>query len=113
MKWSGAAANRLASSSSASSGIDPGAAIKGGMRKSLLVLFAMALASVAARAEQPRLQKPDKAATFGKLLPLKRSNSANACAEYGAGFVKIEGTSTCIKIGGAISIGAGVSSGSR
>ena len=64
-------------------------------------------------AEQPRPQKPDKAATSGKLLPLKRSNSANACAEYGAGFVKIEGTNTCMKIGGAVSIGAGVSSGSR
>ena len=73
----------------------------------------MALASVAAAADQPRLQKSDKAATSGKLLPLKRSSSANACAEYGAGFVKIEGTNTCMKIGGAISIGAGTSAGSR
>jgi hypothetical protein len=83
------------------------------MRKSLLVMFAMALASVAARAEQPRLQRADKAATPGKSLPLKRPSSANACAEYGAGFVRIEGTNTCMKIGGAVSIGAGVSSGSR
>jgi hypothetical protein len=82
------------------------------MRKSLLVVFAMALASIAARAEQPRLQKADRTATSNKLLPLKRSNS-NACAEYGAGFVKIEGTNTCMKIGGAVSIGAGASSGSR
>ena len=78
------------------------------MRKSLLVIMAVVLPSVAA-AEQPRLQKPDKAATPGKQLPLKRSNSASACAEYGAGFVKIEGTNTCMKIGGAIGIGAGVS----
>ena len=83
------------------------------MRKSLLVMMAVVLPSVAALAEQPRPQKPDKAATSGKLLPLKRSNSANACAEYGAGFVKIEGTNTCVKIGGAVSVGAGVSSGSR
>jgi hypothetical protein len=83
------------------------------MRKSLFVMMAMVLPSVAALAEQPRSQKPEKAATSGKLLPLKRSNSANACAEYGAGFVKIEGTSTCMKIGGAASIGAGVSGGSR
>jgi hypothetical protein len=83
------------------------------MRKSLLVLFAMALASVAAFAEQPRPPKHDKAATSGKLLPLKRSNSASACAEYGAGFVRIEGTNTCMKIGGAVSVGAGVSGGSR
>ena len=83
------------------------------MRKSLLVMFAVVLASITARAEQPRLEKADKAASSGKSLPLKRSNSANACAEYGAGFVKIEGTNTCMKIGGAVSVGAGVSGGSR
>jgi Porin subfamily len=83
------------------------------MRKSLLILTAVVLASIAARAEQPRLQKADKTATSGKQIPLKRSHSANACAEYGAGFVKIEGTNTCMKIGGAVSVGAGVSSGSR
>jgi porin-like protein len=83
------------------------------MRKSLLVIMAVALPSVAAAAEQPRLQKPDRAATSGKLLPVKRAHSANACAEYGAGFVKIEGTNTCMKIGGAVSVGAGVSGGSR
>jgi hypothetical protein len=47
------------------------------------------------------------------VLPVKRPNSANACAEFGAGFVRVEGTSTCMKIGGAIGVGAGVSSGSR
>ena len=83
------------------------------MRKSLLIVMAVTLPSVAALAEQPRSQKPDKVATSGKLLPLKRSNSANACAEYGAGFVKIEGTGTCVKIGGAVSVGAGASGGSR
>jgi hypothetical protein len=83
------------------------------MRKSLLIMMAVALASAAAAAEQPRPRKADRAATSGQLLPMKRSNSANACAEYGAGFVRIEGTNTCIKIGGAVSVGAGVSSGAR
>jgi hypothetical protein len=83
------------------------------MRKSLLVMLAVVLASLAARAEQPRLQKPDKAAPSGQSLPLKRPSSANACAEYGAGFVKVEGTNTCMKFGGSVSIGAGVSGGSR
>jgi Porin subfamily len=76
-------------------------------------MLAVVLASVAAAAEQPRLRKADKAATSGKSLPLKRPSSANACAAYGAGFVRIEGTNTCMKIGGAVSVGAGVSSGSR
>ena len=83
------------------------------MRKSLLVVMAVALPSVATAAEQPRLWTSDKTATSGKPLPLKRANSVRACAEYGAGFVKIEGTNTCVKIGGAISVGAGVSSGAR
>ena len=83
------------------------------MRKPLLVMIAVVLPSVAAAAEQPRPQKSRKAATPDKVLPLKRSSSTNVCAEYGAGFVKIEGTNTCMKIGGAISIGGGVSSGSR
>jgi hypothetical protein len=83
------------------------------MRKSLLIMMAVVLASAADAAEQPRPQKADRAAMSGRLLPLKRSNSANACAEYGAGFVRIEGTNTCMKIGGAVSVGAGVSGGSR
>ena len=80
------------------------------MRKFLLVMIALALPPVAAAAEPLRLQKTDKI-TPDKPVPLKRSG--NACAEYGAGFVRIEGTNTCMKIGGAVSIGAGVASGSR
>ena len=71
------------------------------------------LPASAALAEQPRLQKSDKAAPSGKVLPLKGARSANSCAEYGAGFVKVEGTDTCMKVGGAVSVGAGVSGGSR
>jgi hypothetical protein len=83
------------------------------MRKSLPVIVAVALLPVSAFAEQPRLQKSDKAATSDKVLPLKRAAPANSCAEHGAGFVKVEGTNTCMKIGGAISIGVGVAGGSR
>ena len=81
------------------------------MRISLLVMSVLALPTVAGAAEPLRLQKIDKVKASDKPLLLKRSS--NACAEYGAGFDKIEGTSTCMKIGGAISVGAGMSSGSR
>ena len=81
------------------------------MPKFLLVMIVLALPSVAAATEQLRLQKTGKVTASDKPLPLKRPS--NACAEYGAGFVKIEGTSTCMKIGGAVSVGAGVSGGSR
>ena len=76
-------------------------------------MTAAVLFSATALAEQPRAHKPYKAETLAKSLPLKRPSSANACAEYGAGFVRIEGTNTCMKIGGAVSVGGGVSSGSR
>ena len=83
------------------------------MRNLLTAIIALVLSAVAATAEQRRLPNPDKPATSGKVLPLKRSGSANACAEYGAGFVKIEGSNSCMKIGGATSFGAGVSGGAR
>jgi hypothetical protein len=79
------------------------------MRKFLLVIVAALLPASATFAEQSRIPRSEKAATSGKLLPLKGARSANSCAEYGAGFVRIEGTNTCMKIGGAIGIGAGVS----
>ena len=83
------------------------------MRKFLLTIAALVLTGMAAfAAEQPGRQKSDNVAS-GKLLPLKRSTPDNSCAAYGPGFVKVEGSSTCMKIGGEISIGAGTSAGSR
>ena len=84
------------------------------MRKSLLAIPALMLTGVAAlAAEQTGYQKSDRAAPAAKLLPLKRATSGNSCAAYGAGFVKLEGSDTCVKIGGAVGIGAGTSTGSR
>ena len=42
-----------------------------------------------------------------KELPVKGATSANSCAAYGPGFVKVEGTNSCMKIGGALSVGVG------
>ena len=83
------------------------------MRKSLLVMLAVVLPSMDMAAEPLRPKNPDANTQFGKRLAVKRLSPANACAQYGAGFVMIEGTSTCMKSGGAVGIGAGVSSGSR
>lgn len=84
------------------------------MRKSVLAIAAVMLTGVAAlAAEQTGHQKSDKATPAAKLLPLQRATSGNSCAAYGSGFVKVEGTETCVKVGGAVSIGAGTSAGSR
>jgi hypothetical protein len=42
---------------------------------------------------------------------LKGTASGNSCAAFGPGFVKLEGSNSCVKIGGATSIG--VSGGGR
>jgi hypothetical protein len=48
-----------------------------------------------------------------KTLPMKGASSATSCAAYGPGFVKVDGTDTCMQIGGAVSISVGGAIGRR
>jgi hypothetical protein len=75
------------------------------MRTILLAMLLLALPASAAPAQQSSPHKHDKPAPPDKLLPLKGTASGNSCAAFGPGFVKVEGSGTCVKIGGAISIG--------
>ena len=78
------------------------------------ILLALAVAMLPAAAAEPSSsQKPGKALAPGRLLPLKGAGAGNSCAAYGPGFVKLDGTDTCVKIGGVVGIGAGSDSGSR
>jgi hypothetical protein len=78
------------------------------MRNILLAIVVVTLSASIAAAEQRSRQKPDPTPAPERLLPLKREAGAgNSCAAYGPGFVKIDGTSTCVKVGGGIEIGAG------
>jgi Porin subfamily len=81
------------------------------VRNILIVIVVATLSAASAVAAPSGSQKPDKPTNSGKLLPMK--GAGNACAAYGPGFVKVEGTETCVKIGGAVSIGVGSSIGSR
>jgi hypothetical protein len=74
---------------------------KARMRILCLILIGLVVTS-AAVAETLRPVISERAVQ-GKVLPLKKPTAANSCAEYGAGFVKVEGTESCVKIGGAIS----------
>ena len=78
------------------------------MRNVVLLIAMTALwpASPAA-AEQPRPQKSDQSGSTVPQVPLKRAGAERSCAAYGAGFVRVDGTQTCVKIGGAVSIGVG------
>jgi hypothetical protein len=83
------------------------------MRNTLLAIVVAVLpASIALAEPSSSNHKPDKAAP-GRLLPLKGAAASNSCAAYGPGFVKVDGTGTCVKIGGAVSIGAGAAGGWR
>jgi hypothetical protein len=77
------------------------------MRKILLLIAVSALLPApSAAAEQLRQQKSDKSIS-ARQLPLKGARTDQSCAAYGAGFVRVDGTQTCVKIGGAVSIGVG------
>jgi hypothetical protein len=84
------------------------------MRNTLLLIVGAALlpASIAL-ADQSGHPKSDKPTPSGRPLPMKGAGASNSCAAYGPGFVKVDGTETCVKIGGAVSIGVGGSSGGR
>ncbi|MCP1766391.1 hypothetical protein [Bradyrhizobium japonicum] len=75
------------------------------MRAPLLILISL-LATSAAAAEDLRLP-PAERPQAGKALPLKGTGGtakAGSCASYGPRFVMVEGTGTCVKIGGSISV---------
>jgi hypothetical protein len=75
------------------------------MRTIFPVIVLAVLSVSAAPAQQSRDGKPDKPAKSLALRPAKAA--PNPCAEYGAGFVRIEGSATCMKIGGSVGIGVG------
>jgi hypothetical protein len=75
----------------------------------LAILILLLPASVLA--EPSGHPKPDKFVRSGKQLPVKSAAHGNPCAVYGPGFVRVEGTETCLQIGGSVSIGAGTSIG--
>ena len=81
------------------------------MRNLLFAIVVLALPVSAVLAQSSVAPKPDRPKNSEKRLPLKRSGNGNACAAYGPGFVKVEGTDTCVRIGGSIDVGVG--SGSR
>jgi hypothetical protein len=74
------------------------------MRTILPVIVLAVLSASAASAQQSSDRKPGKPPA----VPLRPAKAAaNPCAEYGAGFVRVEGSSTCVKIGGSFGVGIG------
>ena len=89
----------------------PAAALKPAAMRTLLLILISSLAATAAVAqalpptERPQAVKAVSAKAPLKTLPMKRTaGKANPCASYGPRFTMIEGTTTCVRIGGAISV---------
>jgi hypothetical protein len=76
-----------------------------------LIPAALLLVSQAAAQQSPQL-KFDQPAN-SKTLPVKPPKADNSCAAYGAGFIRLPDTGTCVKIGGSISVGVGARAGHR
>jgi hypothetical protein len=76
------------------------------MQKNLLMLGALLLLASAAAAESSHPLKLDQPTSVTS-LPVKQPKSVDSCAAYGAGFVKLAGSDSCVKIGGSVSIGVG------
>ena len=72
------------------------------MEKIVLAVVVAVLPTWVAVAQQSN-QPPKHSPKSGTLRPIK----GNPCAMYGAGFVKVEGSDTCVKIGGGVSVEAG------
>lgn len=79
------------------------------MRAPILILLSFAATSATATESLrlPSAERPQAGKEAGKALPLKGAGGAakaGSCASYGPRFVMVEGTGTCVKIGGSISI---------
>jgi len=85
------------------------------MRNILPLVISAVLFTSSVRAEQPGSGKLVIPSTSGKQLPLKGAGagSASSCAAYGSGFIKVEGTDSCVKISGAVRVDAVSSHGAR
>jgi hypothetical protein len=95
--------------------------IKGDMRNVLFILalgFAIPTTSIVAMADQVRPDRVPKSGvaaghTARSKTPSERAAprpaAGNPCAQFGAGFVMAPGSDTCVRIGGGIDVGVGVS----
>ena len=81
------------------------------------VLFSLLMSIVLAGFAQAEPQDipNSRLHTYGSKTDVKKFKPVrvptNPCAQFGSGFVRVEGSDTCVKIGGSIAIGVGGSSG--
>jgi len=72
--------------------------------------LAALLATSAAMAQSIGEPLPGRSTAKDKLKPARSDTAARACPEYGPGFVRVEGSSLCVRAGGAVRVDFGKSS---
>jgi hypothetical protein len=73
--------------------------------RSVVLAIPVFLSAASPGFSEPRVPTADK--PVSRQLPLKGAAAQNACAAYGPGFVRVAGSETCVRVGGAVSIEAG------
>jgi len=82
------------------------------MRTFFLSMIIAILSGSPVLADPANRTKLDYATPVDRLPPTK-SAGGNPCAAFGPGFVKVEGTDTCVKVGGAVRVDVGGAVGAR
>jgi hypothetical protein len=82
------------------------------MRTFLLATMIAVLSGSTVLADPTNRTRPNYATPLDRLPPAKTA-AGNPCAAFGAGFVKVAGTDTCVKIGGAFRVDVGGAAGAR
>lgn len=86
----------------------------------MISLFIAAVMAVAVLTPAASAQQPDATITrprandatskdAQKPKSVAQPRAANPCAAFGAGFVKMAGSDTCVRVGGSIDVGVGMS----
>lgn len=76
----------------------------------LLALSPSELLGQSQKAKASATAKADVWQVDAAKLP-KRAPAAASCAQYGAGFVRLAGSETCVRVGGSMEAGVGINSG--
>ena len=74
------------------------------MRTFFLTMIIAVMSGSAVLADPANRTKLDLSTPPDRLPPAKGA-AGNPCAAFGPGFVKVQGTDTCVKVGGSIDVG--------
>jgi hypothetical protein len=78
----------------------------------LIALVALLPTGLSAQSKKP--QPKAKADPWQvESAPPRRQPAANSCMQYGAGFVRLPGSDTCIRMGGGLDVSVGARSGAN